>query len=63
MKSICSTNPADLVVVSKFHGSELLVTENVVAVSDKFPEAVTLFPDHVLTEAPNTWRCSVSTIV
>ena len=54
MKSICSTKPALLVVVSKFHGSELLVTENVVPVAAKSPEAVTLFPDHVFSSDPKT---------
>ena len=63
VKSRCSTNPAALVVVSKLHGLDELVTENVVPLVVMSDDGVIFVPDHVFTAAPKTWTCSVSTIV
>ena len=54
VKSSCSTNPALLVVVSKFHGNVASVTENVVPLVVISADGVTLFPDHVFTAAQKT---------
>ena len=61
--SHCSTNPADLVVVSSVQGNVLSVTLNVVPVAVISADGVTLVPDQVDTSAPNTCFCVTSVIV